>query len=119
MSKKLAILSGVLSLALVSATGLANAAAATDHAHKPSAIASIHHHKQKHASAHSNKWLHMASVRSELSKKCSAEADAKNLHGKDRRVFRHHCINPSTAQLPSPGSAPKTSSVPAATPSKS
>ncbi len=119
MSKKLAILSGALSLALVSAASLANAAAATDHAHNPSANASIHHHKQKHASAHSKKWVHVASVRSELSKKCSAEANAKNLHGKERRAFRHQCINPSTAQLSSPASAPKTSSVPAATPSKS
>lgn len=33
-----------------------------------------------------------ASVRSEQSKKCSADADAKNLHGKERKAFRKACL---------------------------
>ena len=30
--------------------------------------------------------------RSEISKTCSAQADAKNLHGKDRSKFRRACM---------------------------
>jgi len=29
--------------------------------------------------------------RSEISKECSSQADAKNLHGKERRKFRSEC----------------------------
>ena len=31
-------------------------------------------------------------VQSEKSKKCSAEADAKKLHGKARKAFRKECL---------------------------
>jgi hypothetical protein len=37
--------------------------------------------KMKHAAVHSDK-----------SKKCSADADAKNLHGKERKTFRKACM---------------------------
>lgn len=37
-----------------------------------------------------------ASVQSEKSKKCSADADAKNLHGKERKTFRKACMKAST-----------------------
>ncbi len=33
-----------------------------------------------------------ASVRSEASKVCSAQADAKQLHGKERKAFRKACM---------------------------
>lgn len=35
---------------------------------------------------------HVATARSEISKKCSADADVKNLHGKERKTFRHTCM---------------------------
>ena len=34
----------------------------------------------------------IASIQSEKSKKCSADADAKSLHGKERKSFRHACM---------------------------
>ena len=42
-----------------------------------------------HAKAKSQ---HVATVQSDKSKKCSANADAKNLHGKERKSFRHACM---------------------------
>lgn len=33
-----------------------------------------------------------ASARSEISKTCSASADSKGLHGKDRQKFRRQCM---------------------------
>lgn len=33
-----------------------------------------------------------AKVRSAKSLKCSADADAKGLHGKERKSFRKHCM---------------------------
>lgn len=33
-----------------------------------------------------------ATVQSEKSKKCSADADAKHLHGKERKAFRKECL---------------------------
>lgn len=30
---------------------------------------------------------------------CSADANAKNLHGKERRIFRSNCIKEHTAKL--------------------
>ena len=38
------------------------------------------------------KHAHVASVRSEKSLKCSADATAKSLHGKERKMFRHACM---------------------------
>ena len=38
------------------------------------------------------KHTHIAGVRSEKSLKCSADADAKSLHGKERKMFRHACM---------------------------
>ena len=38
------------------------------------------------------KVQHHTSVQSELSKKCSADADAKKLHGKERKIFRKACM---------------------------
>lgn len=35
---------------------------------------------------------------SEISKKCSEEANAKNLHGKERQRFRRTCINNAKKQ---------------------
>ncbi|MCB1484608.1 MAG: phosphate starvation-inducible protein PsiF [Hyphomicrobiaceae bacterium] len=35
---------------------------------------------------------HTASVQSEKSKKCSSEADAQKLHGKERKAFRKSCM---------------------------
>lgn len=35
-----------------------------------------------------------AVVHSEISKKCSAEADAQKLHGKARKDFRKTCMKP-------------------------
>lgn len=34
----------------------------------------------------------IASVQNDKSKKCSADADLKNLHGKERKSFRHACM---------------------------
>jgi hypothetical protein len=33
-----------------------------------------------------------AKPRSAISLKCSADADAKGLHGKERKAFRKHCM---------------------------
>lgn len=44
------------------------------------------------ASDHAVKKMKTATVRSEKSKKCSADADAKSLHGKERRAFRKTCL---------------------------
>lgn len=38
------------------------------------------------------KMQHVAGVQSEKSKKCSADADLKNLHGKERKEFRRACL---------------------------
>lgn len=48
-----------------------------------------------HATTHAKK-THTASVQSEKSKKCSAEADAQKLHGKERKAFRKSCMEKST-----------------------
>lgn len=50
-----------------------------------------------HATAHAKttKKAHTASVQSEKSKKCSAEADAQKLHGKERKAFRKSCLEKS------------------------
>jgi uncharacterized protein with LGFP repeats len=39
-------------------------------------------------------------VRSEQSKACSAQADAKSLHGQPRREFRKSCLKAAAAALP-------------------
>ena len=48
-----------------------------------------------HATAHAKTKAHTASVQSEKSKKCSAEADAQKLHGKERKAFRKSCMEKS------------------------
>ena len=46
----------------------------------------------KVATTQKMKKHHEASVQSEKSKKCSADADAQKLHGKARKAFRKHCM---------------------------
>lgn len=55
-----------------------------------------------------SKSKHHASIRSDLSKECSAQADAKQLHGKDRKAFRKACMkDEKTSASLSPASALK------------
>jgi hypothetical protein len=67
MSKRIALVMGALLLA----AGAAGAASAADTAKKPS---------------------HVTQPRSQASLQCSAQADAKGLHGKARVSFRRDCL---------------------------
>jgi hypothetical protein len=74
-SRKLPLAVAVLSLALVAAGSLAQAAT-TGKAHEGKKVAHVH---------------------STVSLKCSEEANAKGLHGAARKAFRRHCIYEHTA----------------------
>ena len=108
MSKKLAILTGILSLAL--ASGVAAAKSADKPAPKAtvSTASSTAPVLPAKAKAH-----HVAHVRTEVSKQCSDEANAKNLHGNERRAFRHHCMKEHTAQATALGKPASTTEKPA------
>lgn len=47
---------------------------------------------QASTSATTPKANGVATIQSEKSKKCSDEANAKNLHGKERKAFRKACM---------------------------
>ena len=68
---------------LLAGGALAADQAATTAATKPAKTASMAHHTKT------------ASVQSEKSKKCSAEANEKKLHGKARKAFRKDCMKKS------------------------
>jgi len=71
MSQRIALLMS----ALVLAAGAAGAASAAD----------------------AKKATHIAHPRSQASLQCSAEANAKGLHGKARSAFRHSCLHQASA----------------------
>ena len=94
MSKKIAILSAILTLAMASGAALA---AEKPEGSKDSAGAKVTKH-------------HMAQMHSDISKQCSHEADEKKLHGKERKEFRHKCMqehSPKSAQSTKTKSANK------------
>lgn len=98
LTKYLAATAAILTLS----TGLALAEpAATQTATATPAPAKTAQMKTTHKSKN-------ATVRSELSKACSAQADAKQLHGKERKAFRTACMkDEKKAANMSPASALK------------
>ncbi|HMN37260.1 MAG TPA: PsiF family protein [Hyphomicrobium sp.] len=75
-------------ISAVAAALLLTSGAAFAAEHSPSTAAATSHAKTL-------KKAHTASVQSEKSKKCSAEANAQKLHGKARRAFRRSCMEKS------------------------
>ncbi len=88
--------SSALALAALVCAGTASAA---DYTAKPAASIS--------APAMPAKVAH---IQSEVSRQCSEEANAKGLHGKERRAFRSHCMHPGSksAHMKAPSSTGST-----------
>jgi hypothetical protein len=75
-----------------SAFAASSTAATTDTTVKPAAAATTTTATKPAATAATaTKPAAAASQKQTISKKCSADADAKGLHGKDRKKFREQC----------------------------
>ena len=85
-------LAAVAMIFAVGSTGVVAAETTASDTTKPG-VAKIEHTAKVHkAKAHKVKKTpeEMAAM-SAKSKECSAKADAQNLHGKERKAFRHEC----------------------------
>ena len=76
----------------VGSTGVMAAETAASDTAKP-AVTKIEHTAKIHKAKliKSNKTPEQLATMSAKSKECSAKADAQNLHGKERKAFRHEC----------------------------
>jgi len=54
------------------------------------------------SAANAKKATHVAHPQSQASLQCSAEANAKGLHGKARTAFRHGCLHKAAAHHKAP-----------------